>query len=137
MVDSGAHSLPWRPRIQQDIDLIREIMLRVESTKALTERPDFSFEDQPDDHVAFNIRLLINAGYLEGTAQGRADGSFLVHVSHLTMAGFDFLDTIRDDSVFDAVKDTIRANGLNIAMLHFKLIAEIGLAELRQRLGGS
>ena len=131
----SARSPAWGPGIKQDIDLIREIMLRVEATKTLDERPDINVEGHPDDHVAFNVRLLINAGFVEGTVTTTHAGSFLIDVTHLTWDGFGFLKTIRHDSVLNSIKHVLRAKGFDIASVHIKVIARLALAELEQQLG--
>jgi len=130
-----ARSSARRFEIQQDIDLIRDIMLRVEATKTLAERPDLNFEGQPNDHVAFNIRLLISAGYLEGTVTETQAGTYLIYVTHLTWDGFGFLKTIRHDSVLDSIKHAIREKGFDIAAVHIQVLAKMALAELERQLG--
>ena len=125
----------WRSGIQQDIDLMREIMLRIESTKNLNETPHLKFTDYASDHVDFNLYLLINAGFVEGNVTKTMGGVYVIYVEHLTWDGFELLNSIRHDSIMDSVKTVIRDKGLDVGAVAIRLVAELAMAEMRRLVG--
>lgn len=96
--------------MKRDMDLIRELLLRIESfeiepggtTPSL--RPAFDTELQIDgytpDQVDYHLNHLIDAGLVEG--QCSADHYFILQ--RLTWAGHDFLDSVRDPEIWRATK---------------------------------
>jgi hypothetical protein len=110
--------------MKRDMDLIRELLLRIESfeiepggtTPGL--RPAFDTELQIDgytpDHVDYHLNHLIDAGLVDG--QCGADHFFILQ--RLTWAGHDFLDSVRDPEIWRATKDgATKAGGFTVELL--------------------
>lgn len=92
--------------MKRDLDLIRDLLLRVE---ALPPRGRMGGEDLVEGEHA---RLLIESGYAEGWTRTGADHSVIEWDIHrLTMQGHDFLDSIRNPVVFEKTKSRLAEVG--------------------------
>lgn len=108
-------------------DIIREILLRLEScatpntalnAKALTQ--------YPEQEVAYNMRLLSDAGCIEANIRESNSGDGLISVAlarRLTNTGHELLDTIRSESVWAKVKETFKSKGIEMT---FDLVSTVG-----------
>ncbi len=89
--------------------IIRAILVRLEDSKTpnailnANEFPDYS-----EQEVAYNMRLLSEAGFIKANIleSGIGDGKICSALArHLENAGHELLDTIRNDSVWEEIKD--------------------------------
>jgi hypothetical protein len=96
--------------MKRDMDLIRELLLRIESTNNLPKDLDLSFPAHHDSTVAYHLRLLVEARlitYIDtSTMQGE---SYLV--TGLTWDGHDFLEASRDETRWRNAKEMIAKKG--------------------------
>lgn len=115
--------------MKRDMDLIREILLRIEEdpnadgTKwvRLTDVNGHSSEE-----VAYHLVLLTEAGFVKGNMAGSTP-----IISRLTWEGHEFVDDIKDSGVWESTK--ARVAGLSGVAL--SVIAEIAKAEIKKKLG--
>lgn len=110
------------------MDLVRLLLLRSEGDKdAEHDCEKFSVQER-----AYHVQLLIDAGLVEGTARRDAKGDFTgAVVSRLTWAGHDFLQSIRDDTLWKKAREHVLKPG---ASWTFDILKEWARHELRQRL---
>ena len=124
--------------MHRDFDLIRQILLRVEAVDTLDGKPDLEIEHFTDSDVVYNLDLLVQAGLISGVEVKIAiDGSFIIsQVGRwaLTWPGHDFLDSIRDDSLWAKIKEKAKEPGLGLN-LPIRVIKDLGLELLRTSLG--
>ena len=111
----------------RDWEIVKEILLRLESGEKpnwQVNAKDFpSFDEQA---VAYNMRLLDDAGYIEGRFLNNSDGSGTIALAialRLTNAGHDLLDTVRNATVWGKIKDKFAKNGLDMT---FDLVIKVG-----------
>lgn len=111
----------------RDWTIIREILLRLEQAASantvLNANGVSGFDEQ---EVAYNMRLLKEAGYIEANIMEKHDGSGRIAAAlarRLTNAGHDLLDTIRNDTVWAKVKKTFADKGLDMT---FDMVAVVG-----------
>lgn len=108
-------------------EIIRSILLRLENS----DTPNLhinsnSFIEFNEQEVAYNMRLLDEAGYIEAKILNSSDGSgkiLAALATRLTNAGHDLLDTIRNDTVWVKVKDKFANSGLDMT---FDLVIAVG-----------
>jgi hypothetical protein len=117
--------------MKRDMDLIRDLLLRVEKDPDLDgfRYVDFDAAEFPGhsaNELRYHTDLLMEAGLVIGVASG--DGS---SVARLTWEGHEFLASVHDAGIWAKVKE--RAKGL--PELTFALAWELAKAELRKRLG--
>lgn len=108
--------------MRRDIDLIRELLLRVESfaARAGTEfvltasEPELTIDGYTPDQVEEHLSWLIDYGYIEGAVG--ADLHFVVR--RLSMPGCDLLDSIRNPEIWRLTKaEAEQAGGFTVDLL--------------------
>lgn len=108
-------------------EIIREILLRLESTNTPNANVNAnSFDELPEQEVAYNMRLLSEAGYIEAIIKNSTSGDGKIKAAlarRLMNAGHDLLDTIRNESVWNKVKEKFASNGLDMT---FDLVMRVG-----------
>jgi len=119
--------------MKRSLDLIREILLSVENyeperigrLQSISPR-DFSGTEPQNWH---HIKMLHEAGLLD--VAGKPDMQLNYAIHGMTMAGHDFLDAIRDQSVWDQTKKRLGdAGGWTL-----DLVLAVAEQELKRRLG--
>jgi hypothetical protein len=106
--------------MKRDMDLIRNILLvfdQIEVERLGQKSLASSLDGYAEDQIRFHINLLKGAGYLDQAvvAPRNRDGV----PSHVrfdlgyrpTMAGYDFLDSVRDPEVWAKTKQTVSSAG--------------------------
>ena len=91
--------------MKRDMDVVREILLATESAGPGGLSSNVIATGSNQDVVAYNAELLVEAGMLRGEVV-RYIGSVApnVCIQRLTWDGHDFLDAIRDDTVWNETK---------------------------------
>ena len=109
--------------MQRDMDMVRELLLRLESlhlpagsAEFLSARePPLAHEGDDPDSVAYHMRLLIDAELIDPTKTQGAD-SF--GIRGLTWSGHELLDSIRDPVIWKQAKEGAKkAGGFTIDLL--------------------
>ena len=101
--------------MRRDMDLIRLIMLQVEQDHTgpneLIEYEDFErdlvIEGFTPDQVEYHLRILVSARMFE--MPGNAGMYYII--SGLTPAGHDFVDSVRDETIWKLTKGGANAAG--------------------------
>jgi hypothetical protein len=116
-----------RLAMQRNWEIIREILLQLEaSNKANPSINANSFNGLEEQEVAYNMRLLSEAGYIEAKIQNLSDGSGRIGVAlatKMTNAGHNLLDTIRNETVWKKIKDKFSTSGIDMT---FDLVITAG-----------
>lgn len=123
--------------MKRDLDLIRRILLAAEEAPDFTlSCSDLASDDQPSATIARHVQLLQEAGYLEANlldleGQGVLDGT----IDRLTWTGHEFLESARDNSVWQRAKRTVaeKVGGTPVEVIKALLIS---YASARLGLGG-
>jgi hypothetical protein len=135
--------------MKRDWELIRQQLTDIEEEKDLfTEIPDEpKWLDQSEEEyvsqmeayravenrILGHLELLVESGYVTGMKIIRgADGS--LHYSYssprLTMAGHDLLSTMRSSPVWESIKSTARAKGIELTFETVKTLAAFSLKQM-------
>jgi Hypothetical protein (DUF2513) len=113
--------------MKRDWEIIRAVLFKLEeSPTANTNLTPAQFPKFPEQEVAYNMRLLDQAGYISGKFLESGSGSGEINaaiVKQMTHAGHELLDTIRSDSVWGKTKDKFKAKGLEMT---FDLVTTVG-----------
>jgi hypothetical protein len=122
--------------VKQDWTIIRTILLRLEAAptpNAALRSAEFTEFDEQE--VAYNMRLLSGAGYIEATIAGSSMGDGRIHLAlarSMTHKGHELLDAIRSNTVWEKVQEKFRSNGVemtfDLVVLAGKKIAEAMLS---------
>ena len=94
--------------MKRDMDLVRDILLKVEEAERALPVGAFYDLRASKDVVDYHLELLIAHGFLDGTLHG-SWGSRVVggEIDGLTWDGQDFLEAVRDERVWRAVKKAV------------------------------
>lgn len=115
--------------MKRDMDLIRVILMDIEANENINGKftisdADFGATGADRTALQYHLRLLMDAGYIEGKdlLQSAKDSKLDVHrmmveegapilVTRMTWDGHDFLDTVRDSKVWEKTKDALQGVG--------------------------
>ena len=125
--------------MERDLSLIREILLRVEQVPDARGRPDLGIAGYSEHTIYYNLDLAMQAGLVRGTGrwlQGRHN--YVFSVRGLTWEGHDFLDSVRDISIWEKVQRRAESAGLQATQLTFDIVKELAKAAIKEglKLGG-
>lgn len=107
--------------MHRDLDYIRSVLLEIELAPA-HEPWSFEWSEETPDNAEMHGTLLMlhEAGFIRYVdhALGLGGGGFWLHVN-LTWAGYEFLDTIRDEKVVAQAMGEVKqvAKSVSIAAL--------------------
>ena len=139
--------------MKRDWDLLREQLLAIEEdrdfkTVVLAAVPEeLTWQDGQseadflklkveqkniEERIFGHLEMLVNNGYLEGVKIVRMNSDFGYSLSHprLTMAGHDLLDTMRSEPVWEKIKSTAKAKGIELTFDAIKSLAALALKSL-------
>ena len=83
--------------------------------------------------LSLHVHLLLDAGLIEATDMiytGNGVDDFLI--TRMTFAGYDYLDSIRSDSVWNEVKKKIASVGDSVSL---EIVKELGVTLVKAQLG--
>ena len=117
--------------MRRNMDLLRALLLAVEGNDDPYALVNPRIEGHGEPEICHHIALLDDAGLI--TARDRsAIGIYFWSAGQLTWAGHEFLDLVRDDAVWAAVKR--RVGAVAAGGLAFEILAEEARRELRRRI---
>lgn len=103
--------------MKRDMSLIREILLSIEEHDEVLPVEGFSSEI-----IKSHVKLLIEARLVERKSFGV--NSFMTTVTKLTWTGHEFLDSIREEQVWNTIKSEFREAGMSTIIKVGKDLAE-------------
>jgi hypothetical protein len=113
--------------MKRDWEIIRAVLLKLEEAPtANTNLTPGKLSEFSEQEVAYNMRLLDQAGYVNAKFLESKSGNGAIHaaiVTNMTNAGHELLDTIRSESVWSKTKETFKSKGLDMT---FDLVISVG-----------
>lgn len=110
--------------MKRDWDIVREILIKLEE---LGDANSFLRDEDVNGYdralVAFHMHLLDEAGLIKAGC-GRVPGGWSCQANCMTWRGYEFLDHIRQDRIWNRVKSTAREKGLSLSL---DLIAKLAV----------
>ena len=117
--------------MKRDMEVIRKVLLAIEEQYEDVAIYDLKVEDLGMKTIAYHCNLLYNAGYVNDyKAQYVESELYSFGVSSLTWEGHEFLDKIRDDSIWNKTKEQIAKKGLPMVIDVVKDIATSVISEM-------
>ncbi len=105
--------------MKRDMDLCRKILFAIEEDESGRPISDLKIEDYSAKEIMYHCELLYQEGFLQGYKKYFGDQ---FSVGSLTWEGHDFLDKIREDTVWNKIKEVITQKG---ATLTFEIIKSV------------
>jgi hypothetical protein len=122
------------PVVQRDMDLIRQLLLRIEQDPKLNGKEWIHFDpselglaNRNSEEIGYHLAMLIEADFVEG----RIGIEAIPTISKLTWEGHEFLDNIKNDNVWNKTKSRIG----DLGTVSLKVVASIAEAEIKKHLG--
>ena len=91
--------------MKRDMDLVREILLAMEEDKKEI-TGDYSSE-----LIVEHQLLMWKAGLIEGIDVSSKDGPGFI-TQRITWLGYDYLESVREKSAWEKIKETMKKHGL-------------------------
>lgn len=111
--------------MKRDMDLVRKILFAIEEKQPF-ERSEIIIEGYDKQEIAYHCEMLFNEGYIKdyyGITCDNLDGVLRFWVQDLTWEGQDLLETIRQDTIWNKTKQTIKEKGLSMIVGTIKTIS--------------
>lgn len=110
--------------MKRDMDLVRLILLEIEKQYASTAIYNLDIDGYDMATTAYHCKLLNEAGLISAYKAQYADNDInSFGVGSLTWEGNDYLDKVRDNSIWRKTKDTITQKGLPLVFDTIKTIS--------------
>ncbi len=110
--------------MKRDMDLVRGILLKIEDEFVDTEIRNLSVEGYDMQTVAYHCQIMYDAGLLIEYNPIECDQGLLGFiVGGLSWDGNDYLDKIRDNSIWSKTKETITKKGLPLIFDTIKTVS--------------
>lgn len=121
--------------MKRDMDLIRAIMLELESHSAA----DLNLEEvvidgYDDDIVLGHLLLLREAGFIEMNYERFGGGEQQIFIHRITWTGHEFLEAVRNDSIWAKSTKVMMSAGIGLgwpilqAVLRAKAAEHLGIS---------
>ena len=122
--------------MKRDMELVRKIMFKIEEDYSGTPIRTFQIDGYDMITVAEHCRLMNEYGLIDKYNAFGADyiPVLAFSVGNLTWEGYDFLDKVRQDTVWNKTKDVITKQGLPMI---FDVIKEVSTAVITSMTEGA
>ena len=95
------------------MELVRQILFKIEDEIDNVAQFNLEIDGYTMEQVAYHCALLHEGGYIHSyKAQYGSGEIYTFGVGRLTWEGHEFLDKIREDTIWNKTKDTISNKGL-------------------------
>lgn len=118
--------------MKRDMDLVRQILLRIEAVENRLVEPEMNFDGYPRHVVIYHTWLLIDAGLVDGDVSYYQSPHADALVRGLTWKGHEFLDEIRDESVWNKTKQKI---GREVGSASVEIVREVAKSIIKGLIG--
>ena len=119
--------------MKRDIDLIRTILLSMEANEHGFAGTSPAIEGHSEEQIGYHVYLMGQAGLITtADATCLSDQSPNAIPLSITWAGHDFLDSVKDETLWKKAKTIVLKPAAGVA---FDVLVEWVKAEAKQRLG--
>lgn len=110
--------------MKRDMDLVREILLEIEKQYASNALYNLKIEGYDIVAIAYHCKILHEAGLISDYKAQYGDNTiYSFCVGSLTWDGNDYLDKVRDNSIWRKTKNIIAQKGLPLIFDTIKAIS--------------
>lgn len=110
--------------MKRDMDLVRKILLEIEKNCVSTAITNLYIDGYDMETVAYHCKILYEAGLIFNYKPFYADNRlYSFSVGSLTWDGHDYLDKVRDNTIWEKTKNTITQKGLPLVFDTIKIIS--------------
>jgi hypothetical protein len=119
--------------MKRDLDLVRALLFKIEALplNGRVEAREIALPPWSSDEIIYHCRILMMSGYIVATDTSSNRGPNC-YIRHLTPEGHDYLDVVRNDTIWATVKDHLRERGISAT---FDIVIAVGKAAIMKALG--
>ncbi len=119
--------------MKRDMDLCRKILFAIEEQYKDTSIVDLEIPGYTMNQVAYHCKILKDGGLVsQYSAQYDGGGLYFFQVGNLTWEGHDFLDRIREDTVWNKIKNVVTEKGLPMILDVVKQVSTTVIAAMTE-----
>ncbi|WP_158268286.1 DUF2513 domain-containing protein [Paenisporosarcina sp. OV554] len=118
--------------MKRDLNLVRELFLIIESNDGNSELKLPVEWDR--ENVAYHLKIMDQAGYINNNTKWAGDRPFWIYAS-LTWEGHEFLDSIKNDTIWDKTKEGIKKKGFELGSVPLAVIKEYATMQIKNVFG--
>ncbi|WP_281948055.1 DUF2513 domain-containing protein [Vibrio parahaemolyticus] len=111
--------------MKRNMEMVRNILLKIESHP--NQITDIKLAEHPQNEVYYHIRLMIDAGILDGDyAMDMSNASSApakIFIKSMTWEGHELLDNLRKDEVWSVIKDNFKNDSIGTVITVAKDLA--------------
>jgi Hypothetical protein (DUF2513) len=118
--------------MKRDMDIVRKILALVEDQPAgdpVNGMPTIG--DASPATIAEHVQIMTDAGLLTGQVIGSSEQGYGVLIFGLTWKGHDFLESIRNDTIWNKIRTKIKSAGAGMTI---EIIKELATSYIRETL---
>ena len=110
--------------MKRDMELVRKVLFAIEEQCEDEPLYNLEIEGYSMNAVAYHCKILHDAGFVSDYDAGYSDNQLeMFGVGALTWNGCEFLEKIRQDTVWNKTKDIIKTRGLSMGLDVIKDVA--------------
>lgn len=110
--------------MKRDMDLVRLILLKIEEEYRTTAIQNLSVDGYDMATIAYHCMIMNEAGLISSYKPLYADNDiYSFGVGPLTWEGNDYLDKVRDNSIWKKTKDILTKKGLPLIFDTIKVVS--------------
>lgn len=118
--------------MKRDMELVRDLLISIEEHSG---EKRWSVPKELDTHIAkAHLELMEQAGLVTLSAS-RTSVIVVIYDVKLTWDGHEYLNAIRNDTVWNKVKDGVKEKGIQFTDLTFTLLKEYAISEGKKMIG--
>lgn len=121
--------------MKRDMDLVRQLLFYIEANqKNEPFQSDYitMINGYEEGAAGYHLKIMVDGGLIDATDISTFDSvswDFLIH--NITWSGHDFLDSVRDDNVWNHTKSALKP----FASASFEIVKSIAVAYISSKLG--
>ncbi|MFD4419750.1 DUF2513 domain-containing protein [Bacillus safensis] len=109
--------------MKRDMDLIREILLYLEADNTPSVWKQIQLDNWELTEVSYHVKLLTEAGLIDGK-DAKIEPGYWWLAKSLTNQGHDFLDALKNETVYQKIKGTL---GEHFSSIPLKVMSNIAV----------
>jgi DNA-binding transcriptional ArsR family regulator len=119
--------------MQRNWELVRDILLALEGRDTTHGGlgPE-QISSYPPEVVSYHLYILNEAGLVEANCIKSSNAPIHCFGLNLTWAGHEFLDSIRNETTWNKIKETVKSKGVDLS---FEAIKQVAIAVIKGLLG--
>lgn len=121
--------------MKRDLDLVRSILLEIESWPADLQLKGVEIEGYSHEDVTHNAMLLYDAGYIEAVISKSLNGNS-IYPKQLTWKGCEFLDEARDKTIWKKAKSVAGEAGVSSLTIFRTILTRVAASQVDNVLSG-